>query len=53
MWIHLSSLVASDRSGELFTHELQAELETLYPDVEVGGEKCAILYACPHDFVLH
>ena len=33
------SLVASDRSGELFTHELQSELEKLYPDAEVGGEK--------------
>ena len=28
-------LVASDRSGELFTHELQAKLLKLYPDVDV------------------
>ena len=28
-------LVASDRSGELLTHELQAKLLKLYPDVDV------------------
>ena len=40
-------LVASDRSGELFTHELQAKLLKLYPDVDVRAAPApATLHLC-------
>ncbi len=34
-------LSASDRTGELFTWQMQERLQELFPDVEVGGEEMA------------